>query len=65
MIATMLCRVQQRAMLDDEDATSTMWANLLALLEPYLSPKATWMLANHEVFQGFYYFHVFGADRGV
>ena len=23
------------------------------------------MLANHEVFQGYYYFHVFGADRNV
>jgi len=34
-----------------------------ALLEPYVSPKAIWMLRNHEVFQGYYYFHHFGGNR--
>jgi predicted HD phosphohydrolase len=32
-------------------------------LEPYLSPRATWMLRQHEVFQGYYYFHHFGGNR--
>jgi predicted HD phosphohydrolase len=32
-------------------------------LEPYLSPKVIWMLRHHEVFQGYYYFHYFGANR--
>jgi len=36
-----------------------------AFLEPYLDPKATWMLKHHEVFQGYYYFHYFGADQNA
>mmetsp|Transcript_18320 Transcript_18320/g.48354 ORF Transcript_18320/g.48354 Transcript_18320/m.48354 type:complete len:675 (-) Transcript_18320:108-2132(-) len=30
-----------------------------ALLEPYLSPKALWMLRHHEIFQMYYYAHFF------
>merc|ERR1712061_583262 len=30
-----------------------------ALMEPYLSPKAAWMLAKHEIFQGYYYMHYY------
>jgi len=33
-----------------------------SLMEPYVSPKATWICENHEVFQGLYYFHHFGSD---
>ena len=33
-----------------------------ALLEPYISREAQWLLQRHEVFQGKYYFHHFGAD---
>ena len=36
-----------------------------AFMEPYLSPKVTWMLQKHEIFQGHYYFHYFGQDRNV
>merc|ERR1712070_398223 len=36
-----------------------------ALLEPYLSPKALWMLSHHEIFQGWYYFEHFGGDKNV
>lgn len=36
-----------------------------ALMEPYLSPKVTWMLQKHEIFQGHYYFHHFGMDRNI
>mmetsp|Transcript_16476 Transcript_16476/g.25583 ORF Transcript_16476/g.25583 Transcript_16476/m.25583 type:complete len:184 (-) Transcript_16476:143-694(-) len=33
------------------------------ILRPYISRKAHWALANHEVFQGYYYFHHYGMDR--
>ena len=36
-----------------------------AFMEPYLSPKVTWMLQKHEIFQGHYYFHYYGQDRNV
>ena len=32
-------------------------------LEPYVSPKAIWMLKHHEVFQGYYYYHHFGTRK--
>ena len=32
------------------------------ILRPYISRKSHWMLANHEVFQGYYYFDKFGED---
>eukprot|EP00112_Aurelia_sp_Birch-Aquarium-sp1_P016933 Seg3880.1 transcript_id=Seg3880.1/GoldUCD/mRNA.D3Y31 product="hypothetical protein" protein_id=Seg3880.1/GoldUCD/D3Y31 len=34
-----------------------------AILKPYISEKWRWILANHEVFQGFYYYHFVGGDR--
>ena len=34
-----------------------------ALLKPFVSPAVQWMLSEHEVFQGFYYFHHVGGDR--
>jgi len=34
-----------------------------ALLAPWVSPKSQWMLAHHEIFQGFYYYHHYGGDR--
>ena len=33
------------------------------LLEAYLDQRSIWMLRNHEVFQGYYYFHHFGGNR--
>jgi predicted HD phosphohydrolase/alpha-ketoglutarate-dependent taurine dioxygenase len=52
------------------DATESIAAKnhggvMAALLEPYVSPKITWMLREHEVFQSFYYVHHFGGDRNV
>jgi predicted HD phosphohydrolase len=38
---------------------------IAALLEPYVSPKITWMLREHEVFQSYYYVHYFGGDRNM
>ena len=35
---------------------------MAAILEPFLSPKVSWILRHHEVFQGFYYFHHCGGD---
>ncbi|KAF0682542.1 Aste57867_25340 [Aphanomyces stellatus] len=34
-----------------------------AILRPYVSPEHYWMLAHHEIFQGYYYFHHVGGDR--
>ena len=33
------------------------------MLAPYVSPKSQWILAHHEVFQGYHYFHHVGGDR--
>ena len=33
-----------------------------SLLAPWISPKSQWLLEQHEVFQGKYYFHHFDAD---
>jgi len=33
-----------------------------ALLAPWVSPKSQWMLAHHEVFQGYYYYGHFGGN---
>eukprot|EP00943_MAST-04B_sp_MAST-4B-sp1_P001943 g1943.t1 len=34
-----------------------------AILRPYISQKMHWVLANHEVFQGYYYFDKVGMDK--
>ena len=34
-----------------------------AMLKPYVSERNHWMVANHTIFQGYYYFHHLGADR--
>jgi predicted HD phosphohydrolase len=34
-----------------------------AILRPYISRKMHWVLANHEVFQGYYYFGKVGLDK--
>eukprot|EP00794_Sanderia_malayensis_P003351 gene3350-3840_t len=36
-----------------------------AILKPYISKKWHWILANHEVFQGYYYYHFIGGDRNT
>ena len=34
-----------------------------AMLAPWISPKSQWLLAHHEIFQGFYYFEHYGLDK--
>jgi len=36
-----------------------------ALIEPYVSDKNYWIVKHHGLFQGYYYFHFRGQDRGV
>lgn len=33
------------------------------LLEPFISEKNYWLIANHHVFQGYYYFEYMGLDK--
>ena len=34
-----------------------------AVLRPYVSEEAWWIVRHHGLFQGYYYFHFFGRDR--
>ena len=34
-----------------------------SILKPYISRKMYWVLANHEIFQGYYYFEHVGIDK--
>ena len=36
-----------------------------AILKPFVSEKNHWMVANHGIFQGHYYFHFLGMDRDM
>jgi predicted HD phosphohydrolase len=36
-----------------------------AILKPFVSEANHWMLANHGVFQGYYFFHHLGLDRDL
>jgi len=36
-----------------------------AMLKPYVSEANHWMVANHTIFQGYYYFHHLGLDRDM
>ncbi len=36
-----------------------------AMLKPYVSEANHWMVANHTIFQGYYYFHHLGRDRNL
>ena len=36
-----------------------------AILQPFVRPELHWMVLNHEVFQGFYFFHLFGKDKDM
>ncbi len=35
------------------------------LIEPYVSDKNYWIVKHHGLFQGYYYFHFRGQDRGA
>ncbi len=36
-----------------------------AILKPYVRPHIYWMIRQHGLFQGYYYFHHFGIDRNA
>lgn len=36
-----------------------------AILKPFVSEQNLWMVANHGVFQGYYFFHHIGLDRDM
>jgi predicted HD phosphohydrolase len=36
-----------------------------AILKPYVRPHVHWMIHQHGLFQGYYYFHHFGLDRNA
>jgi predicted HD phosphohydrolase len=36
-----------------------------AILKPFVSEKNLWMVANHGIFQGYYFFHHLGLDRNM
>lgn len=36
-----------------------------AILKPFVSEENLWMVANHGVFQGYYFFHYLGLDRDL
>ena len=35
------------------------------ILKPFVSEENHWMLANHGIFQGYYFFHYLGLDRNM
>jgi len=38
---------------------------IAAILKPYVRPNTHWMIRQHGLFQGYYYFHHFGVDRNA
>jgi predicted HD phosphohydrolase len=36
-----------------------------AILKPYVRPNTYWMIRQHGLFQGYFYFHHFGIDRNA
>ena len=36
-----------------------------AILKPYISEKNHWMMENHSIFQGYYFFHYLGLDKSM
>ncbi|HEX5325952.1 MAG TPA: HD domain-containing protein [Acetobacteraceae bacterium] len=36
-----------------------------SILKPYVRPNIHWMIRQHGLFQGYYYFHHFGTDRNA
>ncbi|MEO0754525.1 MAG: HD domain-containing protein, partial [Pseudomonadota bacterium] len=36
-----------------------------AILKPFVSEQNHWMVANHGMFQGYYFFHYLGLDRNM
>jgi predicted HD phosphohydrolase len=36
-----------------------------AIIQPFVSERNHWMVANHAIFQGYYFFHHLGLDRNM
>lgn len=36
-----------------------------AMLTPWISPQSQWLLAHHEIFQGYYYFEYYDGDKNL
>jgi predicted HD phosphohydrolase len=49
----------------DELAPYNHAALAAAILEPYVRPEVTWIVAQHGLFQSYYYVHHFGGDRNA
>jgi len=47
----------------DELAPYNHSAMAAAILEPYVRPEVTWIVAHHGLFQNYYYVHHLGGDR--
>jgi len=45
--------------------TKTHGEMAAAFLEPWISPKMHWILAHHEIFQGYYYFGKLGMNKDL
>ena len=49
----------------DSFAPENHSAAAAAVLQPYVDERTHWIVAHHGLFQGYYYFHHLGGDRGA
>jgi len=49
----------------DELAPYNHFELAAAILRPYVRPEVTWIVAQHGLFQNYYYVHHFGGDRNA
>src|SRR5688572_18740090 len=56
------------ALLHDIGDTLGSWNHAdvaAAIVKPFVSPENHWMVAQHAIFQGYYFFHHIGGDRNA
>ena len=51
--------------LGDMLATENHSEYAASIIKPYVRPSTYWMIRQHGLFQGYYYFHHFGVDRNA
>jgi predicted HD phosphohydrolase len=51
--------------LGDELAPHNHAALAAEIIRPYVRPEVTWIVAQHGIFQAYYYAHHYGADRNA
>ena len=51
--------------LGDMLATENHSEYAASIIKPYVRPHTYWMIRQHGLFQGYYYFHHFGVDRNA